>query len=67
MEAKVWTAKIQVKALPDPTSVERNNKNIRENQWEMSSISPKNIKENQAILSWNSSGNPDWVVDWVGR
>jgi len=30
-----------VKALPNPTSVERNNKNIRESQREMGSIHEK--------------------------
>ena len=31
IEPKVSTAKNRVKALPDPISVERNDKNIREN------------------------------------
>ena len=39
MEPKVWTAKSRVKALSNPTSVERNDKNIRDNQGKVSSIS----------------------------
>jgi len=41
MKPAVWTAKNRVNALPSPTSVERNGKNIKENQGEMSSISQK--------------------------
>jgi len=41
LEPKIWTAKNRVKALPNPTSVERNDKSIRENQGEMNSISWK--------------------------
>jgi len=39
MESKVLTIKNSVKALPDTTSVERNNRNMRENQEKKSSIS----------------------------
>ena len=41
MKPKIGTAKNRVKALPNPTSVERNDKNITENQGKMSSNSRK--------------------------
>ena len=41
MKPKIGTAKNRVKALPNSTSVERNDKHITENQGEMSSNSRK--------------------------
>ena len=50
MKPKDSTAKNWVKALPDPTSVERNDKNIRENQGKELHFMIS-IRENQGILS----------------